>query len=105
MAHVRVTVSLPPEVGSDLDWLSDSLGISRSAIVSDILSDAFRGLVPVVQYYSAVGEGETDSPLSRRFRGSSGDAIRYEFATLRRMARDYADPDAFELAFPTDARG
>ena len=105
MAHVRVTVSLPPDVGSELEWLSRTLGISRSAIVSDLLADGFRGLIPVVEHYSATAEGESESVLSRRFRGASAGVIRHEFAALRRMAASYGDPADFELTAPTDGEG
>ena len=102
MAHKRVTLSLPPEVASDLDWLSDQLGISRSAIASDILADSFSGLVPVVEYYAAQ-DSDGGSPLSRRLRGGSADSIRADFAKLREMAASVElDPDRFQLTPPTD---
>jgi hypothetical protein len=105
MAHARVTVSLPPSVASDLEHLSSLLGMSRSAIVSHVLSDAFLGLVPVVDHYFAPDDEGGESPHARRLRGASADVIRQEFATLRRMAADYADPEAFELTSPLDGEG
>jgi len=103
MAHSRVTVSLPPEVASDLDHLSRLMGMSRSAIVSDVLEDAFRSLVPIVEHYAAEFP-DGDSPLSRRLRGASAEYIRHAFSELRQEAAN-TDVRYFELTSPTDQEG
>lgn len=108
MAHSRVTVSLPPEVATDLNWLSRALGMSRSAIVSDILDDTLRSLMVVVEHHGAADYGGNDSssPQFKRLRGASAEHIRHEFARLRRDAQSVNfDPDAFTLTQPVDGEG
>lgn len=98
MAHARFTVSLPPDVASDLNHLSQVLGISRSAIVADVLGDAFRALVPVVDHYALPEAGGS----GRRLRGASAAEIRRDFAYLREVASS-VDPRHFELTLSNDS--
>jgi predicted transcriptional regulator len=105
MAHSRVTVSLPPEVAADLDYLSRVMGMSRSAIVSDVLEDAFRPLIALVDYHGAADFDGNDSasPQFKRLRGASAEYIRQEFARLRRESQSInLDPDSFALSQPAD---
>ena len=108
MAHSRVTISLPPEVAADLDYLSRVMGMSRSAIVSDVLEDAFRPLVALVDYRGAADFDGNDSgsPQFKRLRGASAGYIREEFARLRRESQSInLDPDSFVLTQPVDGEG
>ncbi len=61
----RVTLSLPSKVVSDLDYLSKSLGVSRSAFVSAVLEDLLPPLLPLA---NIVEKGVTKGD-SRRYRG------------------------------------
>jgi predicted transcriptional regulator len=61
----RVTLSLPSDVVSNLDFLASSMGVSRSALASALMSDILPPLIPLVQIASQ-GSSEGDS---RRYRG------------------------------------
>lgn len=105
MAHLRVSLSLPPAVADDLDHVASLLGVSRSSFAALVLEDALRTLTPAAEYYAASAPGKP-SPLEevfqgRRLRGSSGQTLRDAFRELRRVA-DSIDPDAFELTPPVD---
>lgn len=63
----RVTVSLPQSVVDDLDYISKTAGISRSAFLSALLSETLPPLIPLVQVASS-GSSEADS---RRYRGAA----------------------------------
>ena len=61
----RITLSLPSEVVSNLDFLSNTMGVSRSAFVSALMSDILPPLVPLAKIAAQCGkEGD-----SRRYRG------------------------------------
>ena len=105
MAHSRVSLSLPPSVAEDLDYVSSLLGVSRSSFAALVLEDVLQTLVPAAEYYAASAPGKP-SPLEeafqgRRLRGVSGEALRDAYRQLRRVA-DSIDPEAFELTPPVD---
>ncbi len=105
MTQTRVSLSLPPSVVEDLDYVSSLVGVSRSSFAALMLEDLLRSLVPAAEYYAASSPGEP-SPLSqtfqgRRLRGESVEGLRDAYRQLRRVA-DSIDPDAFELTSPAD---
>jgi hypothetical protein len=61
----RVTLSFPSKVVSDLDFISSALGVSRSALVSGLLTDILPPLIPLA---NIVKKDLTDGD-SRRYRG------------------------------------
>ncbi|AXH78983.1 MAG: CopG family transcriptional regulator [Circular genetic element sp.] len=68
---VRITVSLPSQVVSNLDYISTTIGVSRSAFLSSLLSESLPPIVPLVQIVaSASKDGD-----SKRFRGAAVSAI------------------------------
>ena len=91
MAHKRVTLSLTTETAASLDYIAHKLGASRSAIASDLLSEAVKDLIQIVRYLPA--EGSSDTPL--RARGASAELIRDRLDALRDAS--IPDPDNFEL--------
>lgn len=105
MAQTRVSLSLPPSVAEDLDYVASLVGVSRSSFAALMLEDLLRSLVPAAEYYAASAPGEA-SPLAqdfqgRRLRGESIEGLRDAYRQLRRVA-DSIDPDAFELTSPVD---
>ena len=92
MAHKRVTLSLSPEVHAALDETASLMGVSRSALVNEMLSE---GLPTLAEFLRAVrGSGSVGAAM--RLRGASAGAIRQRLNALR-DAVDEIDPDAFEL--------
>jgi len=72
MSNVRrLTVSLPKEVVSNLDYISSTIGMSRSAFLSALLSESLPPLVPLVQITAECArEGD-----QKRYRGAATSAI------------------------------
>lgn len=64
----RVSISLPVSLVSDLDYISQRLGISRSAFLAQMLSSA--DLPGIRALLSHIPEQPTDGDV-RRFRGDS----------------------------------
>lgn len=61
----RITLSLPSDVVSNLDFLSEAMGVSRSALVSALMGDILPPLIPLAKItIQGVSEGD-----SRRYRG------------------------------------
>lgn len=58
-------MSLPTSVVSNLDFLAGTMGVSRSALVSALMSDVLPPLIPLAKV-AAQGVTEGDS---RRYRG------------------------------------
>lgn len=98
MAHKRVSLSLTPEVHDALTETARLMGVSRSSLVNEMLSE---GLPTLAEFLRAVrGAGPTDAAM--RLRGASAGAIRQRLNELR-DAVDEIDPDSFELT-PCDDR-
>lgn len=98
MAHKRVSLSLTPEVHAALTETSSLMGVSRSSLVNEMLSE---GLPTLSEFLRAV-HGAAAGDAAIRLRGASAGAIRQRLNALR-DAVDELDPDAFELS-PCDDR-
>jgi len=99
----RVTLSLAPHVADYLDDISSRLGISRSALASDVLSEA---LSPIRDLLSALPDdiaGSSPGDVARRMRGSSAPLIQERLDLLRGVLNSIEDADSFELT-PCDDR-
>lgn len=98
MAHKRVSLSLSPEVYGSLNVVAREMGVSRSALVNELLSE---GLPALAEYLKEHGS-ENASLTSMRLRGASAETIRKHLDRLRGVL-DSIDPDFFELT-PCDDR-
>jgi hypothetical protein len=78
----RVTISLPGKIADDLDFISARLGVSRSAFLSQLLTEAnlgdLRSLVSTLP--ESPSEGDT-----RRFRGESRQFVKSRIDQLHTM--------------------
>lgn len=75
----RITISLPNKVVDDLNFISKTAGMSRSAFLSALLTESLPPMIPLVQI-AASGSKDGDS---RRYRGA---AIEFIDAAISRLA-------------------
>lgn len=80
----KISVSLPPALVDDLDYISGRLGVSRSALLAQLLADAvpqMRGLI------EAIPPAPTAADLLR-MRGQSEELVRQRVDGLKGMTND-----------------
>lgn len=92
----RASFTLPPAVVDDLDYVSRRIGVTKSSIVSDVLSEALGPLSALLRSIPEDATAEDASAALMRFRGASSDVIRGRLDALR-DAMDSLDPESFEL--------
>lgn len=92
MAHKRITLSLSPDVATQLDTVSAQMGISRSALASELLSET----LPALSAFVRNAQGSTSSDTVLRLRGASATAIRAQLDGLRDTIES-VDPSGFAL--------
>lgn len=80
----RSSISLPDSVYSELSYLAERLGVSRSAIVADVLSQT---LPPMGELLRSIPDNPTEGD-ALRFRGESAKVIREKLNNLRDMSDD-----------------
>ena len=79
----RCSVSLPVESVGQLDFLSKRLKMSRSALLSAILSEALPSLVQIVSTLPVDPSKATEAD-ARRFRGATADALSKQIGDIIR---------------------
>lgn len=82
----KVSLALDPAVVDDLDVISKRLGISRSALVSQMLGEALPSLR---QLFDSIPEAPT-APDLVRYKGESVEIIEARLASIKRL---FADDD------------
>lgn len=87
----RVTLSLPPEVVHNMDFVSDTLGVSRSAFVSALMSDLLPSLIPVAQVVSKKQSGEFSDSDARRYMGGFASELTEQIKLLQKDAKGLQD--------------
>lgn len=98
----RASFTLPPEVVANLDYVSRRMGVTKSSIVSEVLSEALGPISTLLRSIPSDAGPEDATAALMRFRGASGEVIRGRLDALR-DAMDSIDPDAFELT-PSEDR-
>jgi hypothetical protein len=86
-AMVRVSFTIPPEIRTDLDYLSTRLGVSKSALVSELLGAPLGDLRQLMEM---VPENPTTEDLIRA-RGKSNSLIAHRLRNLRAIEGDLFD--------------
>jgi hypothetical protein len=85
----KIAMSLPPSLVDDLNYLSDRLGVSRSALAAELLGDAVTEMRRVV---SLIPPNPTPADLLR-MRGESEAFIRQRIASASQLTDDlFAGP-------------
>ena len=83
----RLSMSLPSSLVKDLDYVSSRMGITRSSLVTNLLSDSVPSMRVLLE---GVPEdpNEIDSNVVRRLRGESGQLIEKRLSRLKEMGND-----------------
>ena len=81
---VKIAMSMPPALVDDLDYLTGRMGVSRSALASELLSEAVSEMRRVV---SLIPPNPTPADLLR-MRGESEASIRRRIASATQMTDD-----------------
>jgi len=84
---VRMSFTLPPQIRADLDFLSTRLGVTKSALVAELLGSPLTDLVSLV---SMVPENPTQEDLLRA-RGKSNELITNRLQSYRKLEGDLFD--------------
>lgn len=77
----KISITIPPELLVDLDYVSGRLGVSRSALIAEVLPDALhvmRKLLEQVPLNPTPGD-------VLRFRGESAEIIKQKIESIRGM--------------------
>lgn len=80
----KISITIPPELLADLDYVSGRLGVSRSALIAEVLPEALgfmRGMLEQVPLNPT-----PDDVL--RFRGESAELVRQKIDSIREMGDD-----------------
>lgn len=84
MATSKISVSLPTALVEDLDFLATRTGVSRSALISGLLSEAASEVRKILEL---IPPNPTPSEMLR-MRGQSEEAIRTRLESLKGMTDD-----------------
>lgn len=84
---VRVSFTVPPQIRQDLDYLADRLGVTKSALVSELLAPALSDLRSLMEL---VPKNPTPEDVLRA-RGESNKLISQRLRNLRRIEGDLFD--------------
>tara|TARA_R100001126_G_scaffold9124_1_gene4669 strand:+ start:248 stop:517 length:270 start_codon:yes stop_codon:yes gene_type:complete len=78
---MRVTVSLPDELVSDIDFVAHRFEVSRSGLLAALLSHTMPTIMEIVTLMPDPS-GEVTEADVKRFRGASADVISKQIAAL-----------------------
>lgn len=84
---VRMSFTLPPSIRRDLDYLSHRMGVTKSALVSELLQSPVADLRSLVEM---VPDNPTADDLVRA-RGKSNDLIVGRIQSYRKLEGDLFD--------------
>ena len=80
----KVSLSLPPSLVVNLDYLSARLGVSRSALVGQFLED---GVSEMRKLLEVIPPSPTPADMLR-LRGESAEVVRARLSTLKGLSDD-----------------
>lgn len=86
---IKSTFSLPDDVHANLTRLASFLGMSRSALISELVGEALEKMLTVTQ----VLPENIPPEVYRRFRGESQRVIRKQIQELQDYADEVFDDD------------
>ena len=80
----KISVTIPPELLADLDYVAGRLGVSRSALISEVMPEALGVMRSMLEQ---VPLNPTPEDVLR-FRGESAGIVREKIDSLRGMSDD-----------------
>lgn len=80
----KISITLDPSLVDDLDYLSKRLGVSRSAMISEILGEA---IPPARKLLEQVPLNPTPNDVVR-FRGESAEVVRARIESIKDLDSD-----------------
>lgn len=80
----KISITVPPELVADLDYVSARLGVSRSALISEILPESLGIMRSMLEQ---VPLNPTPEDVLR-FRGESAELVRGKIESLKGMTDD-----------------
>ncbi|MNF71835.1 hypothetical protein D3C85_912240 [compost metagenome] len=80
----KISVTVPPELVADLDYVAGRLGISRSALIASILPETLGIMRAMLEQVPL--NPTPDDVL--RFRGESAELVREKIEALKGMTDD-----------------
>lgn len=80
----KISVSLSDQLVDDLDFLSARMGVSRSAIISEVLGEA---IAETRRLFELIPPNPTPAEVVR-MRGESKEVIQQRLASLQGIAHD-----------------
>lgn len=80
----KISITIPPELLVDLDYVSGRLGVSRSALIAEVLPDALGVMRKLLEQ---VPLNPTPEDV-RRFRGESAEIVKQKIESIRGMSDD-----------------
>jgi len=84
---VRMSFTVPPQVRADLDYLSSRLGVTKSALISELLATPLADLRSLVEM---VPDNPSQDDLLRA-RGKSNELITDRLQSFRKLEGDLFD--------------
>lgn len=84
---VRMSFTLPPSTRANLDYLSGRMGVTKSSLVTELLSAPLNDLRELMEM---VPENPTEEDVLRA-RGKSNELITQRLRSLRTMEGDLFD--------------
>ena len=88
MAVSKISVSLPTQLVEDLDYLAGRTGVSRSALIGELLTEAVSEVRKILEL---VPPNPTPAEMLR-MRGQSEEAIRSRLESIKGMTDDLFSP-------------
>lgn len=89
----KVSFSIPVRIVDDLDFVSEALGLSRSAFVSALLS---QQMPDIVRLCDARGGASDGGRGGKRYRGDSIDSINIMFNQFKIGLREEIQGELFK---------
>jgi hypothetical protein len=80
----KFSVSLPPQLVEDLDYLSSRMGVTRSALIASLMAEPTHDLREMVEM---IPENPTPADVLR-LRGRSESIVNQRVESLRRLSND-----------------